>query len=193
MDMSLPTLDPSYLFIKPLPLPYANFCTDQVAILLGEVCRLLGCRGDLPVLLDYVLDQLQRSPYLRNEYLLLLSHLLTGAAHKGCGHEHAPPTAVNPDEMFVLVDGMLRTLLTSDVWTRPRDPSSDHASPNSSLCAFLLIFVLFTSVHVLGATFDPLLQQLIYPLMQWLGDDNVSISNAAMATLLAISSHCDYE
>lgn len=195
LSLSLPTLNPSSLSTKPLPLLHTHFSSDTVAALLREVCLLLGCHGDFLVLVDYVMDQCHAHPQLRCEYLLLLSQVLRGGGHKGCGHQEPPPTHVSQDELFTVIEGVVTRLVSPDFWTLSHDPSSttDHSSMNSDLYAFLLINTIFTCVHVVMEKFAPLLQQLMYPLMQKLGDEKMGVSDAAMATLQAICLHCHYE
>lgn len=190
--LSLPSLDPSHLSTKPLPLPYAHFHSDKVAALLGEVGCLLGCRGDLHVLVDYILDELRLHSDLQCEQLLLLSHILAGGGCKGCGHDEAPPTHISRDELYAVVDGVVAQLVTADMWLQPRNISGGEPL-NSDLLSFLLINVIFTGVHVLEANFDPLLQQLVYYLMEKLSSSNMGVANAAMATLEAICIHCGYQ
>lgn len=165
--------------------------------LLWEVFRLLGCHGDLPLLVDYIMDQFgtqlrphpgHAHPSLWCEYLLLLSQILVGGVHKGCGHKDVPPTNLPQDEMFVMIEGIITRLVMPDIWSH----DTHNATSDSDLFTFLLVHTIFTCVHVLGVNFDPLLQQVIYPLMQKLGDRNVGVANAAMATLQAVCSHCGY-
>ena len=181
---SLPALDPASLPAKPLPLHHTHFSSDKVASLLGEVCQLLGCHGDLTILMDYVLDQCHAHSHLRCEYLLLLALVLRGG--KGCGQDKATPLRAN--ELMVLIEGVVTRLMLPDVWSC--DPTT---TVNSDLYSFLLLYVIFTCVHVLEVNFDPLLQQSIYLLMQKLGDTNVGVANAAMATLQAVCNFCGYE
>ncbi len=187
---SLPTLDPSHLSTMPLPLPYAHFHSDKVAALLGEVGRLLGCHGDLSVLVDYILDELQVHTTLHCEHLLLLSHVLAGGGHKGCGHTEAPPTCISHEELFVVVEGIINRLITPDIWIQSH---TSEQSLNSDLQSFMLINVVFTSVHVLEVNFEPLLQQLVYYLMVKLSSSHMGVANAAMATLETVCSHCGYQ
>lgn len=186
MTHSLPSLTPSP---RLPPLTFAHFSSDKVSDLLGEVCQLLGCRGDLVVVVDYILDECHAHPHLGCEYLLLLSQVLAGGGHKGCGHQVAPPTSVPHGEMFALIEGVFARLVESDTWSC--DPPK--SSLNSDLFTFLFINTIHTCVHVLERNFDPLLQQLLYPLMQRLGDDNVGVVSAAMATLEVICQQCGYE
>ncbi len=192
--VSIPTFDPSSLPTLPFSsLAHVHFRSDKVAVVLREVCLVLGCRGDFPVLMDYMMDQFRELVHFRKECLLFMSYLLLGAGHRGCGHMQAPPTPVSSEEMYVSMEGVVTELVSPDVWSKSCDQLSDHTSRSSDLYAFLIINILFTSVHLLGATFDPLLQKLLYPLLQSLGDDNVGVSDAAMATLTAICSHCNYK
>ena len=190
--LSLPRLDPSHLSTKPLPLPYVHFHSDKVAALLGEVGRLLGCRGDLHVLVDYILDELRLHSDLQCEQLLLLSHILAGGGHKGCGHDELSPTHISRDELFAVVEGIVAQLVTPDIWLQAHTISAGRPL-NSDLLSFLLINVIFTGVHVLEVNFDPLLQQLVYYLMERLSSSNVDVANAAMATLEGVCVHCGYQ
>jgi hypothetical protein len=185
-SLSLPSLTPSFLSPKLPQLTYAHFSSDKVSDLLGEVCRLLGCRGDLVVVVDYILDEYRAHPHLGCEHLLLLSQVLAGGGHKGCGHQEATPTSIPSGEMFSLIEGVFTCLVETDDWT-------SNSSLNSNLFIFLFINTVHTCVHVLGANFDPLLQQLLYPLMQRLGDDNMGVVDAAMATLEAVCQLCGYK
>lgn len=188
--VSLPSLPP------PARLPalvFTHFNSDKVASLLGEVCRLLGCRGDLPVVVDYIMDECHAHPHLACEYLLLLSQVLAGGGHKGCGHPQATPTGIPRCEMVAVVEGVITGLVAADTWSRDLSSGHGHTPMNSELFTFLLINTIHTCVHVLEVNFDPLLQQLLYPLMQKLGDDCVGVADAAMATLEAVCLHCGYE
>lgn len=193
MTTSLPSLTPSTLSPGPLSLPHANFHSDKVAVLLKEVCTLLGCRGDPSVLLDYLMDQFALHSDLSNECLLFIAYLLPGTIHCGCGHAEATPTSLSPSELYNVVERIVTVLVEPRNWSRSHDPLSGHTSKGCELFTFLLINVIFTSVHLLKSTFDPLLQQLIYPLMQRLGDGNVDISETAKSTLLAVCVHCGYQ
>ena len=189
--LTLPTFPSSSLPSLPLHFAHTHFNSDKVAALLKEVCHLLGCRGDLPVLLDYIMDQFHCNPQQQNELLLLLAYLLPGGCHKGCGHGETTPLRVSEEEMYVLVEGMVSTLVS------PERLSASHETPSPSnsdhIQNFLLVYVLFTCVHVLGTGSEGLLQLIMYPLMVRLQDDNVGVVSAAMATLQAISHHCNYE
>lgn len=184
--VSLPTLDPTSLATKPLPLHHAHFSSDKVAALLHEVCQLLGCHGDLAVLVDYVLDQCHAHPHLRCEYFLLLCHVLRGGK-RGCGHDKE--VSSKEDELIIVIESVVTLLVSRDTWSHDL---TGNASLNSDLYSFLLLNTIYTCVHVLEANFDPLLQQSIYPLMQKLGDANVGVANAAMTTLQAICHFCGY-
>lgn len=188
--MALPSLTPSALSFKLPSLPFAHFNSDKVSNLLGEVCRLLGCRGDLVVVVDYILDECHAHPGLGCEYLLLLSQVLAGGGHRGCGHQEAPPTSVPQGEMFAIFEGVFTRLVETETWSCDLPSNS---SSKSDLFTFLFINIVHTSIHVLGKNFDPLLQQLLYPLMQRLGDDNVGVVDAAMATMEAVCLQCGYE
>ena len=189
--LSLPSLTPSALSPKLPPLTFAHFNSDRVSDLMGEVCRLLGCCGDLVVVVDYILDECHAHPNLGCEYLLLLSQVLAGGGHKGCGHQEAPPTSVPQGEMFAMLEGVFTRLVEAE--TSSCDLPNSNSSLNSDLFTFLFINIIHTCVHVLGKNFDPLLQQLLYLLMQRLGDDNVGVVDAAMATLKAVCLQCGYE
>ena len=163
-----------------------------MAELLGEVGRLLGCRGDLPVLVDYVMDEFGANSDLRCEYLLLLSHILAGGGHKGCGHTETPPMQVSHDELYVIVESVISRLVKPDMWLRSSGGQT-LTSDLPDLQAFLVIHVIFTSVHVLEVNFDPLLQYHLHYLMEKLGNENVGVANAAMSTLEAICQQCCYK
>lgn len=188
--MTLPPLHPSSLSAKLPPLVFTHFSSDKVADLLGEVCRLLGCHGDLMVVVDYIMDECHAHPHLCCEHLLLLSQVIAGGGHKGCGHHQTPPTNVPKGVLFSLIEGVLTRLVAYHLWPHG---NHGHASLNSDLYTYLLVNTIFTCVHVLGVDFDPLLQQLLYPLMQHLGSRNVGVADAAMATLEAICTYCGYE
>lgn len=143
--------------------------------------------------MDYILDECHAHPHLGCEHLLLLSQVLAGGGHKGCGHSEAPPTSIPQGEMFAVVEGVFARLVAADTWSHDKTPDYGHSPLNSDLFTFLFINTIHTCVHVLETNFDPLLQQLLYPLMQRLGDDNVGVVDAAMATLEAICLHCGYE
>lgn len=188
---SLPTLSPAPLSTKPLPLVHAHFSAEKVAALLGEVCRLLGCRGDLTVLVDYLLDQCHAHSQLCCEYFLLLSYVLQGGGHKGCGHRDS---IVSDGELIIVIEGVISRLVSPGFWSLSHDSTTKPAvSLNSELYNFLLVYVIYTCVHVLKENFDPLLQQSVYPLMQKLGSMDVGVANATMATLQAVCLHCGYE
>lgn len=190
--VSLPSLDPTHLSSKPLPLVHTHFASEKVAILLCEVCQLLGCHGDLAVLVDYVLDQCHAHSHLRCEYFLLLAYVLRGGRLKGCGHNKETPPP-NKGELLMVVEGVVTRLVLPDVWSHDLTNHPTAPSLNSDLYSFLLLYVLYTCVHVVEVDFDPLLQQCLYPLMQKLGDGNVGVADAAMATLQAICHFCQYE
>lgn len=56
----------------------------------------------------------------------------------------------------------------------------------------LLLNVILMCARVLEKMFDPLLQQLVYPLLQWLGDDDNSVSVYARGVVLSIVTLCHY-
>ena len=88
------------------------------------------------------------------------------------------------------MEGVVTQLVTPDIC---RQSPNINKPLTSDLRSFLLINVVFTGVHVLEMNFDPLLQQLVYYLMDKLNSSNVGVADAAMATLEAICSHCGYQ
>ena len=180
----LPDLVPAYLSPNALRLPHAYFNSDKVAVLLKEVCHLLGCHGDLPVLLDYVLDQVCGSSRQQSELLLLLAYLLPGGCHSNHNQGEATPMVLHEDDLYSLVEGLVSVVMEPEVWSSPE---------NSDLRRYLLVYTVYTCIHVVGVACDPLLQVILYPLMLRLQDENVGVASAAMATLQAICHHCQYE
>ena len=184
----LPDLHPDSLSSSALCLPHAHFHSDKVAALLKEVCHLLGCRGDLPVLVDCILDQLRRSSHQQNELLLLLAYLLPGGCHDSnfhgnCRHhDDSNLTVLSLDEFYSLAEEVVGEVVSEKVWL----------SSESSLQKFLTVYLIHTCIHVLGAAGEPLLQVILYPLVLRLQDENRGVASAAMATLEAICHHCDY-
>ena len=142
------------------------------------------------VVVDYIMDECHAHPHLCCEHLLLLSLVIAGGGHKGCGHHQTTPTYVPQGELFSLIEGVLTRLVAYDSLPQA---NPDHTPLNSDLYTYLLVNAIFTCVHVLETDFDPLLQQLLYPLMQNLGNRNVGVSDAAMATLEAICTFCGYK
>ena len=61
------------------------------------------------------------------------------------------------------------------------------------LYSSLLLNVVSVCVHLLGVGFKPLLQCVIYPLLQCLGNKQVSIATTAHATLKRTAAHCGYK
>lgn len=141
------------------------------------------------MVVDYILDECHAHPHLCCEYLILLSQVLAG--HKGCGHSEATP--IPQGEMFAMIEGVFNQLLSANTWSHDSASQQQARSLNSDLLTFLFINLIHTCVHVLEANFDPLLQQLLYPLMQRLGDDNMGVVDAAMATLEGVCLHCGYK
>jgi len=186
--MPLPDLRPDSLASSALRLPHTHFHSDKVAALLKEVCHLLGCRGDLPVLVDYVLDQLRRSSHHQlNELLLLLAYLLPGGCHDSGFHDNchpykASPTVLSSEEFYSLAEEVVGVVVSEKVCF----------SSENSLQNFLAVYLIYTCIHVLGVASEPLLQVILYPLMLRLQDKNRGVASAAMTTLEAISHHCDY-
>ena len=107
-----------------LPLPpqpslhFVHFTSDRISSLLQQVCELLGCHGSLPVIVDHLLEKLRQSPSTHGkELLLILSHVLLGAAsRRGGGKERAE----SADRVFVLVEGLLEELVAPGNWDRSR-------------------------------------------------------------------------
>lgn len=180
----LPDLVPAFISPSVLHLPHAHFHSDKVATLLKEVCHLLGCRGDFAVLLDYLLEQFHGSSQHHSELLLLISYLLPGGCQNNTDHGEVTPNILSKKELYYLIEGLVNILVETEVWSSPM---------NSDLKHYLLIYTLYTCVHVVGVACDQLLQVIIYPLMLRLQDSNVGVSAAAMATLKAICHHCSYE
>ena len=109
---------------QPLPLPpqpslhFVHFTSDRISSLLQQVCELLGRHGSLPVIVDHLLEKLRQSPSTHGkELLLILSHVLLGAASRRGGERESAESA---DEVFVLVEGLLEELVAPGNWDRLR-------------------------------------------------------------------------
>ena len=102
-------------------LHYVHFSSDQIEALCQEVCHLLGRHGSLPVIVDYLLDQLRlssSSSSLRGkELLLVLSHVLLGAGQRSKTAESAD----DAEDIFALVEGLLEELVAPGNWNRSCD------------------------------------------------------------------------
>ena len=64
---------------------------------------------------------------------------------------------------------------------------------DACLYSCLQLHVVSMCVHVLGSSFKPLLQSVVYPLLQRLGNEQVSIATAAHATLKYTAAQCGYK
>ena len=64
---------------------------------------------------------------------------------------------------------------------------------DTCLYSCLQLHVVSMCVHLLGFAFKPLLQTVVYPLLQRLGNEHVSIATAAHATLKYTAAHCGYK
>ena len=105
-DSTLPPSQP--------PLHYVHFTSDRIEALFQHICHLLGRHGSLPVIVDHLTEQLRLSSSIHGkELLLILSHILLGAAQRTKSAESA-------DEMFVLVEGLLEELVAPSNWDRSR-------------------------------------------------------------------------
>lgn len=69
--------------LSKLALCFTHFREERIESLLYETCRLLGCHGNLQVVIDHLMDLYQSSVTQRKELLLILSKVLGGIINSG--------------------------------------------------------------------------------------------------------------
>ncbi len=71
-------------------------------------------------------------------------------------------------------------------------PTPPSHTQESVLLSCLLLNTILACARVLETHFDPLLQQLAYPLLQWLGDSDAGVSAYARGVIHSIATLCQY-
>ena len=77
-------------------------------------------------------------------------------------------------------------------------PSLSYITPHPifqevSLHSCLQLYLVSVCVYLLGARFKPLIQLVVYPLLQRLGEDDVAVATAAHSALNNITLNCGYK
>ena len=71
--------NPLSVHMSKLALRFVHFRDERIEGLLYNICRLLGCHGNLQVVVDHLMDLYRSSFSQQKELLLILAHVLTGA------------------------------------------------------------------------------------------------------------------
>jgi len=185
-----------------LALRFTHFRDDRIQALLYDVCELVGHHGDLAVVLDHLMDLYRSSKTQRKELLLVFKHVIQGARGKAS------------EEVCPLIEGMAVELVeqagsqsSPEAWSGESQTDQKVCQPiipftcmhcrffslqDSALLSCLILDVLVVAAEVLGRGFAPLLQQLAYPLMHWLGDGDSSVASFARGAVDSIAHSCGY-
>ncbi|OQR85583.1 hypothetical protein ACHHYP_11647 [Achlya hypogyna] len=152
---------------------FVHFRSDAAAQLATRLVRVLGVHAPPLVCVDVVLDRLQLPGAPATDLLLMLNHLLLGAARLD-GSGSALPTHV--------VAYVLERLLELPQWAAAVDDSTS-----------LLLEVVGSCAQALGTAFAPLLLHVLYPVVEHLAGHSAVVHQAAAATLHRLACHGGYD
>ncbi|KAK6177026.1 hypothetical protein SNE40_015216 [Patella caerulea] len=184
---------------------FKHFRDNQITTALIQSCHLLGQHGDIDLLVDHMMDLLHESSIYQLQSVFIINQIIAGSVTK-------ENVSLVVDIIRMLVD----EYLSDDNFNIPTSTpaqcntqSNQESSPlwlnkgnNSSLTLanmnhnIMKICLLIEGVgifaKVLGADFRCLLMDVVYPLLEKLGQDNTYISHTAYYTLTEVSTACHY-
>jgi TELO2-interacting protein 1 len=184
---------------------FLHFQDKSILDLMLQILHLLGAYGDCMQLVDHFLavfrgeavtleDQSRRHP---PQAILIVNEIVLGAkAFPSASCEPELIAAPNPDIADV-VDYLLVHYLSTDFWNEDYMSAasslvSQKFSEHRAVVSSLLIEGIGVFVYTMGPSVRFKLMDILYPLLEKLGDETEMVSTAAWASLLRTAFICGY-
>ncbi|EDO32342.1 predicted protein, partial [Nematostella vectensis] len=191
VDNVMTTQFPKYYF--------KHFADDRIKSMVTSCCRLLGCHGDVPLLVDHFLELFQESKIHRKQCVLVLNDILLGTLDSQAreavelllseytSEKHwnlaISNAAFNANRTNTERGSMHQPI--SHTHLRTTGLSFEELNSNI-LLECLILEGLGTFARILGKQFQDFLIDVLYLILEKLGSDNATISRAAYGTLILI-------
>ncbi|RXG53261.1 Anoctamin-10 [Armadillidium vulgare] len=196
--------------IKPrLGRSFKYFHSDAIFNGASNCCSLIGCHGDITVIVDHCIDLIMESSLRRNEALLLLSLFLKGATKSRNKN-------ITPQEKENIISSILDMisnfiLLETPFNTRFIESNEDagvaivplSSSSNTSVSVevskrnIILVSNTLNLISVcslfLKKDFEVFLNRILCPVLEKAGENNLLISYSARNCLENIATSCGFE
>ncbi|KAL3861032.1 hypothetical protein ACJMK2_007123 [Sinanodonta woodiana] len=179
---------------------FKHFHDERIFQKLQTICRLLGYYGEINLLVDQFLDIFHESKVYKMPATLIINEIMlgtTGKYGKMLIEEYLSPsnfdlvTHHSPElNMYQGLEKRLNELRITRLHaiTSNTDSISSYSSNTIQLCLYLEGIGNFS--QVLGKDFEPILIQVLYPLLEKLGDESSYISSTAYLALLDVTKAC---
>ncbi|KNC96086.1 uncharacterized protein SPPG_08474 [Spizellomyces punctatus DAOM BR117] len=198
---------------------FQYFRNDKVTLAISQMCRLLGYYGDLESLVDHFLGHLRSIAFgdYQPQAIYILNEICLGAA--GVGVEALSYSNGSEDRkasMMPIIKSVVREYLDSPILKLPTNLADlkllkdlrrlnpdylvnepDSAPMSGTFNAViqktsLILEGVAVMAAVAGADFRLLLMDTLYAILENVGDPNRTVSDSAMATLIAVAEACEY-
>ncbi|ESO83680.1 hypothetical protein LOTGIDRAFT_169160 [Lottia gigantea] len=182
---------------------FKHFRDNKIETGLYQTCCLLGQYGDSDVIVDHVLDIYHETSLYRLQAILIINKIVQGLS-----------TTENNEERNERKMGIVRMLVeeylsdanfdlpvtniapggTNDsIQPKQTKPALTLANMNTNIMQICLILEgIGTFAKVTGREFNTMLIDVLYPVLEKLGQDNNYINNTAYLTLTDITTACHY-